>query len=71
MTGISQAPNQELRDIKKRDNHRNFTTSMRLSIGNVKENPFVIQFQTGTFFASRATDISYFLTPVSVSKHFR
>ena len=48
MTGISQAPNQELRDIKKRDNHRNFTTIMRLSIGNVKENPFVIQFQTGT-----------------------
>ena len=37
MTGISQTPNQELRDVKKRDNHRNFTTSMRLIIGDVNE----------------------------------
>jgi len=38
MMGVSQTPNHELRDVKKRDNHRNFTTSMRLIIGNVKEN---------------------------------
>ena len=38
MTGISQTPNQELRDVKKRDNHRNFTPSMGLITGNVKEN---------------------------------
>ena len=43
MTGISQTPNQELRDVKKRDNHRNLTTNMWLIIGDVKENLFVIQ----------------------------
>jgi len=43
MTGISQTPNQELRDVKKRDNHHNLIISMRLIIGNVKENLFVIK----------------------------
>ena len=37
MTGISQTANQELRDVRKRDNHRNFTTSMRLIIRDVQE----------------------------------
>jgi len=43
MTGISQTPNQELRDVDKRDNHRNSLTSMRLILGSVKENLFVTQ----------------------------
>ena len=43
MTGISQTPNHELRDVERRDNHRNSPTSMRLIIGDVKENIFVIQ----------------------------
>jgi hypothetical protein len=65
MTGISQTPNQELRDVKKGDNHRNFTTSMWLIIRNVNENPFFIQFPNLDFPASRTTDIRYSLTPVS------
>jgi len=47
MTGISQTPNQELRDVEKRDNHRNFITSMRLIIGNVKENPLLFNSRLG------------------------
>jgi hypothetical protein len=40
MTGISQTPNQELRDVERRDNHRNSLTSMRLIVGDVKKKLF-------------------------------